>query len=220
MAALGRELRVNLQGIVARLSETESKALAQAVHNGGTAARESFKAMYGAEMPNLEPWTYHRKDTSLLLMFGDYLAGCFVVSEALSESLQRIIPEPARPAVSVVDAIPEIYQPAKSGWRQPEPRPVRIFESSETTPLELRSVLQLVKSGRLSVTEKSLRPTEASVRLIAQCLVAPDFDAEVPRAASGSHGVEATGSYRAHAWGVLVQQCGWAKPRRGVLILT
>ena len=168
---------MNLQGIVARLSETESKALAQAVHNGGTAARESFKAMYGAEMPNLEPWTYHRKDTSLLLMFGDYLAGCFVVSEALSESLQRIIPEPA---VSVVDAIPEIYQPAKSGWRQPEPRPVRIFESSETTPLELRSVLQLVKSGRLSVTEKSLRPTEASVRLIAQCLVAPDFDAELP----------------------------------------
>jgi len=76
------------------------------------------------------------------------------------------------------------------------------------------------QSGRLSVTEKSLRPTEASVRLIAQCLVAPDFDAEVPRAASGSHGVEATGSYRAHAWGVLVQQCGWAKPRRGVLILT
>ena len=97
VAALDKELRVNLQGIVARLSDTERKALAQAVHNGGIVARESFKAMYGAEMPNLEPWTYHRKDTSLLLMFGDYLAGCFVVSEALSESLQRIIPEPARP---------------------------------------------------------------------------------------------------------------------------
>jgi hypothetical protein len=31
-------------------------------------ARESFKAMYGVEMPNLEPWAYHRKDASLALL--------------------------------------------------------------------------------------------------------------------------------------------------------
>jgi hypothetical protein len=220
MAALDKELRLNLSGILTRLSETEHKALAQAVHNGGTVARESFKAMYGVEMPNLEPWTYHRKDTSLLLMFGECVAGCYAVSEALIESLQSMIPEPAKPAISVVDAIPEIYQPVKTGWREPAPRPVRIFESSEIAPLELRSVLQLVRAGKLSVTDKSLRPTEASARLIAQCLVAPDFDAENPRAASGSHRVEATGSFRAHAWGVLIQQCGWARPRRGILALT
>jgi hypothetical protein len=72
VAALDKELRVHLQGIVARLSETERKALAQAVHNGGMVVRENFKAMYGVEMPNLEPWTYGRKDTSLLLMFGEW----------------------------------------------------------------------------------------------------------------------------------------------------
>jgi hypothetical protein len=158
MAALDKELRSNLPGIVERLSETEHKALAQAVHNGGTIARESFKAMYGVDIPDLEPWAYHKRNASLLLMFGEYLAGCFVVSEALRKSLQGIIPEPARPAVSVVDAVPEIYQPAKTGWRKPTPRPVRIFASAEIAPLELRSVLQLVRSGKLFVTDKSLRP--------------------------------------------------------------
>jgi hypothetical protein len=220
MAALDKELRSNLPGIVERLSETEHKALAQAVHNGGTIARESFKAMYGVDIPDLEPWAYHKRNASLLLMFGEYLAGCFVVSEALRKSLQGIIPEPARPAVSVVDAVPEIYQPAKTGWRKPTPRPVRIFASAEIAPLELRSVLQLVRSGKLFVTDKSLRPTDAGARLIAQSLVAPDFDAEIPQTASGSHRVEAAGSYRAHAWGVLIQQCGWAKPRRGILAFT
>jgi hypothetical protein len=220
VAALDKELRVNLEGTVARLSKTERKALAQAVHNGGVVARESFKAMYGVEMPDLGPWTYHSRDASLLLMFGECLAGRFALSEALTEPLQRILPEPARPAVSVVDAIPEIYQPEKTGWRAAAPRPVRVYESSETAPLELRSVLQLVRSGKLSVTDKSLRPTEAGARLIAQCLVAPDFDGEDPRAASGSSRVEAAGSFRAHAWGVLIQQCGWARPRRGILALT
>ncbi|MBN1567167.1 MAG: hypothetical protein JXA73_04945 [Acidobacteria bacterium] len=218
--ALDKELRSNLPGVVARLSETEHMALEQAVHNGGTVAHESFKAMYGVEMPNLESWTYHRKDVSLLLMFGECLSGCFVVSEGLRESLQRIIPEPARPAVSIVDAIPEIYHPVKTGWREAAPRPVRIYESSETAPLELRSVLLLVRSGKLLVTDKSLRPTEASVRLIAHCLVAPDFNAEDAPQASGSHRVEAVGNFRAHGWGVLVQQCGWARPRRGILALT
>ena len=71
MTALDQELRSNLARIVHRLSETERKALAQAVHNGGVVARESFKAMYDVEMPNLEPWTYRSKDPSLLLMLGE-----------------------------------------------------------------------------------------------------------------------------------------------------
>jgi hypothetical protein len=219
LAALDKELRLNLQGIVARLSETERKALAQAVHSGGMVARESFKAMYGVEMPNLEPWTYHRKDASLLLMLGEHLSGRFAVSETLRGSLQRIIREPARPAVSVVEAIPGSFQPVKKGWREATPRQVRVYESSEIALLELRSVLQLVRSGKLSVADKGRHPTEASVRLTAQCLAAPDFDAHDPHT-SGSRRVDAAGSYRAHAWCVLVQQCGWAKPRRGVLALT
>ena len=130
-AALDKELRSNLPGIVARLSETECKVLAQAVHGGGEISRESFKAMYGVEMPNLELWTYHRKDPSLLLMMGEGSAGHFVVFEALKESLRRFVPKPPNPAISVLDIIPEIHQPAKNGWREAASRQVRVYESSE-----------------------------------------------------------------------------------------
>ena len=88
-AALEKELRSNLPCIVTRLSETERKALAQAAHKGGEIARESFKAMYGVEMPVLEPWTYRRKDASLLLMFGEGSSGRFVVFDELLDSLRR-----------------------------------------------------------------------------------------------------------------------------------
>lgn len=220
MTALEKELWSNLARIVTRLSETERKTLAQAVHNGGVVARESFEAMHGIAMPNLEPWTYHRKDPSLLLMLGEGSSGRFVVFDPLLKSLQRLVPEPPKPAVFSLDAIPEIHRPAKKGWRETAPRQVHVYESCEIAPLELRSVLQLVRSGKLSVADKSLRPTEATTRLIAQSLVAPDFDAEVPQPVSRSHQVEAAGSIRAHAWGVVIQQCGCAKPRRGTLVLT
>jgi hypothetical protein len=219
-AALEKELRSNLARIVTRMSETERKALAQAVHNGGVVAREGFEAMHGIAMPNLEPWTYHRKDPSLLLMLGEGSSGRFVVFDPLLESLQRLVPEPVKPAVISLDAIPEIHHPAKKGWREFAPRQVHVYDGREIAPLELRSVLQLVRSGKLSVADKSLRPTEATTRLIAQSLVAPDFEVEDPQATSRSHQAETAGNIRAHAWGVVIQQCGWAKPRRGTLVLT
>ncbi len=220
LAALDKELQSNLPGIVARLSEAERQLLAHAVHSGGEVARENFKAMYSVEMPNLDRWAYSRKDASLLLMFGKGWEGGFAIFDALMESLQRVVPKPPKPNITTLDAIPKIHQPAKKSWREAIPRQVRIYESSEIAPLELRSVLQLVGSGKLSVTGKGLRPTEASTRLIKRCLVVPDFDTEDFQAPSRSYGAESVESFRAHAWGVVIQQCGWAKSRHGTLVLT
>ena len=220
MTALDQELRSNLMRIVHRLSETERRVLAQAVHNGGIVAGESFEAMHGIAMPNLEPWTYRRKDASLLLMLGEGSSGRFEVFQPLIESLQRLVPELPVPTLFSIDVIPEIHHPAKKGWRNASSRPVHVHKSCDIAPLELCSVLQLVRSGKLSVTDKSLRPTEATTRLIAQSLVAPDYDVEDPQAVSRSHRDETAGSIRAHAWGVVIQQCGWAKSRRGTLALT
>ncbi len=219
-SALDRELQSNLAGIVAQLSETECRVLALAVHGDGSITRERFKAMCGIDMPNLEPWSYQSKDPSLLLMFGAGSSWRFVVTDALLEPLQRILPKPPEATASSLDVIPEIHHPAKQGWREAVQRQVCVYQSSEIAPLELRSVLQLVRSGVLTVADKSQRPTEAATRLIAQCLVTPDFDIEDPQTTSRSPRVETAGSVRAHAWGVVIQQCGWAKPHRGLLVLT
>lgn len=158
--ALDRELQLNLPGIVARLSEIECKALALAVHGDSGITCERFKAMFGVDMPDLEPWSYRSKDPSLLLMLGEGSSWRFVVSDALLESLQRIVPKPPEATVPSLDVIPEIHHPARRGWREAAPRPVHVYQCSEIAPLELRSVLQLVRSGKLSVADKSLRPTE------------------------------------------------------------
>lgn len=220
MAALGNELHSNLPGIVARLTEIECKGLALAVHGDGRITRDRFKAMFGVDMPDLEPWTYRSKDPSLLLMLGRGSSWRFVVSDELLEPLRQVVPKPPVATVSALDVVPEINNPAKRGWREAALRPVHVYASSEIAPLELRSILQLVRSGKLSVADKSLRPTEVSTRLIAQCLVAPDFDLEDPQTIARSHRVETAGNVRAHAWGVVIQQSGWAKPRRGTLALT
>jgi hypothetical protein len=52
-----------------------------------------------------------------------------------------------------------------------------------------------------------------------EALVVPDFALEPPKEEIDQW-TELGGPVRAHAWGVLVQQCGWARPQAGGLKLT
>jgi len=100
-------------------------------------------------------------------------------------------------------------------------KPLQVFESERIAPSELARVLRLVQAGKLKVTDSTQRPTDGSTRLIGEALVAPEFDLEEPPERRGQWSSEAkAGPVRAHAWGVLVQQCGWAKPKSGALALT
>jgi hypothetical protein len=55
--------------------------------------------------------------------------------------------------------------------------------------------------------------------VLAEALLVPDFALDPP-AEGRNQSTELSGPVRAHAWGVLVQQCGWAKCRGGALTLT
>ena len=88
---------------------------------------------------------------------------------------------------------------------------------------EVRRVLTLVQAGKISLQDKSKRPTTAAERLLGTALAAPDFDLELPPDAVDAHrfGSPLTaGPVRAHAWAVVVQQCGWCKARGNTLTLT
>ena len=71
--------------------------------------------------------------------------------------------------------------------------------------VEAKRVLQLVAAGKLKVSEKTRLPSAACIKQVKSCLCEPET-LETPR--------------RALAWPVLIQQCGWAKPRAGKLLLT
>jgi hypothetical protein len=90
-------------------------------------------------------------------------------------------------------------QPSQIGIQRPPIRAERVFRrSSLGSPLVF---LRVEWAGEL-------------------LLVAPDFALEEPDKKREWGQAEKAGPVRSHAWGVLVQQCGWAKPKGGALVLT
>ena len=217
IAALDQLVHGDIRRILDHLSDAERKLVAEAAYGGGGVDTVRFAAKYGIECP-LPRHVYPPSTASpLLLLIGDQY-GPRRLPDSVAKVLRTLLEEPAAVKVTATDSLPAVYAPP-SNRRTQTPRPIHAYESERTVFLELRSVLKLVHAGKLKVTDKSRRPTEDAVRLIGEVLVVPDFLLEPP-AEEITQYTERAGAVRAHAWGVLVQQCGWAKARSGRLTLT
>ena len=73
-----------------------------------------------------------------------------------------------------------------------------------------------MQAGKIRITEKSKRPTGAAVRIVSRSLIGPDFQLNDEVTSSGE---TPPGSVRAHAWPVLLQQCGLCKAKGSTLEL-
>ena len=209
-------LQRRLPEVVAQLSETERLFLAEAVNMSSCTHPVSFSAKYGAPCPF--PTRYGDYDSLLNILLGEEY-GEPRIPEALTDELRRILPEPRQASIQIVEEIPTLHNVPGRWGRKATTRPVRVHEGHRMALDELRRVLNLAQAGRIRVAHKTKRPTEASVREIDKVLVGPDFDLEDPENQDWKY-YEQAGSVRAHAWGVLLQQCKWAKPRANKLSLT
>ncbi len=222
--ALERHAVAHLPEIVARLSPTERLYLAEAVHQGRLLGSVEFAAKHNLAAPSWNRYSGYREETaSLLLLFlyapsrGSFqepgVIGCW------RDPLRKLLAEPplARPCPTA--ALPSTYRFKHRYGDKEEERPLRVYESERVAPLELPRVLRLIRSAKAKVTGSGKRPTDAAARLLGASLLAPDLDLELPESRRTDR-TEAAGAVRAHAWGVLVQQCGWAKPRGDALVLT
>jgi len=220
--ALGRYLDTRLSAFVKALSPVEKQFLAEAAYNRGMVDAAAFEAKYDSPCPEPGRWVRAANAFPLLiLIFEEHgLEGRVCIPREVGARLRKLLPKPAPLAVETADDPPAVHVPAVRGWHDPgDERPVRVHEGERIALQELRRVLGLVQAGKLRVTAKSKRPTDASARLVSKVLIAPDFDLEPPEEEAEQYD-ERAGAVRAHAWGVVVQQCGWAKPRGGKLALT
>jgi hypothetical protein len=131
----------------------------------------------------------------------------------IAEIYRSRIKPPQKPEPSTIENPPETF----------ENRPVKIFSGERDAPTQVARVLRLIQSGKMKVTDSTKRPTEASVRALSGLLIQPDFELEFPEGGEKPWPhlkPNPAGAVRAHAWGVLVQQCGWARARAGALMLT
>lgn len=218
IAGLDCYVRENLRNLIVHCSVTEKQLLAEAAHNGGRVDPTAFRAKYGVACPLPENPHWGTTKTPLLLLL-DYQDGAWKMPPSIAERLRMLFEKPAPVTVQVVETLPTEYTPPKQHWRKPAVRPIHIHEGERIVIVELRSVLKLVQAGKLKVTDKGGRPTEDTVRLISEVLVVPDFLVDAPPETTDKY-TERGGAIRAHAWGVLVQQCEWARAKGGRLALT
>ena len=141
----------------------------------------------------------------------------------LEEPLRQLLPPPKGVEVRHVTRIPNAWPSEQQSPSNDPIRPVHAYESERVAPAELARVLRLVQAGKVKVTDSAGRPTDATVRLIGESLVVPDFEVEIPENARSDwdrRHYTAAGPVRAHSWPVLLQQCGWARAQGGTLTLT
>jgi hypothetical protein len=204
---------------VSVLSEVEQDFLAEAAHGDGWVDPSAFSAKYGTECFHPLSWVDSRKayPLQLLLHGDDWMVG---IPREVAGLFKQLLPKPAEVTVETARDLPETYRPpGPVGQEEDDARRVNVHEGERVVFQELRRILGLVQAGKIKVSPKKLRPTSATVKLLTKALAVPDFDLEMPQAEQ-DRWYEAGGACRAHAWGVLVQQCGWAKPKGSALALT
>jgi hypothetical protein len=225
--AIESQLTHNLPGVLERLTLEEKCWLAECAHQGRFVSAREFQAKYNSQCPVPRYQYSWREEVSLLVPFVSIPAyrhedqACLL--PAFEEPLRALLPKPQGVKARVADRLPKAWPSEQQCLGGDRIRPVHVFESERIGPVELARVLRLVQGGKVRVTDASQRPTDATTRLVAQTLVVPDFDLEIPEADRSDwdrRHYAAAGAARAHAWPVLVQQCGWARSKAGVLTLT
>jgi hypothetical protein len=219
--AIAREVETNPREVLGRMAEGERLLLAEAAFHGGCVNLAVFSAKYGFSLPLPDRWMRPDKTGLAALMFQRNEWDDYRIPEGLATALKGLLPPPEPARVKIVDSLPDSYAPPKRYAHSPNPlsRNLHIHEGEGAVFAELRRVLRLVQAGKVKVTDKGGRPTDGTVRLLSAALASPDFDLKSPSEETNKY-EEKAGPVRAHAWGVLLQQCGFAKPGAGSLVLT
>lgn len=222
-AAIEKQLRDNLDGFVNCLSDSEKHLLAESAHQGCLIGPREFEAKFGGPCPMPKAFYGYREEVSLLVAViclpRDAYEGEPELAGALIGPLQRLLPKPAAPQPHTLPELPKFWPSEQQHVGGEKIRPVHVHEGERIAPTELGRVLRLIQGGKLKVAASNHRPTDAATRLMGEALLVPDFSLEPPKE-DIDEWTQPGGPVRAHAWGVLVQQCGWARPHGGALKLT
>jgi hypothetical protein len=199
------------------LNEMNQAAVQEALKSPlGRLDPERFEAKYGRG----PGWGNERSPSALglLLPMGS------AIPKDLRPILSRFVPEPRPLAIASEEELPATVPDPRAGWwtrrgEKAEPIPLRQRLTAAAASRELSTVLRLAESGKLRVSDKTRKPTEATVKAIAPLLVGGDFyDAEDASEYKDDPGADVT--IRAFAWPCLLQAAGLVSISGGKLGLS
>jgi len=140
--------------------------------------------------------------------------------------LKTFVPKPAAAKVKTLPELPAAYDLPWSRWN-PKTRTgetgtaevaLAVHQTELTAQRELLSVLRLIDSGKVSVSDKTRRPTAATTKAITNVLEGGDYYPVLP-VKSKWHD-ENAGPIRAFAWPLIAQAGGLAQLSGSKLQLT
>jgi hypothetical protein len=213
--------RLAREGIVRQLYDSLDEISQGAVQEAlkdrkGRLDSRRFQAKYGRK-PNQGT---ERSPTALGLLMPQGSA----IPKDMRPILAKFVPEPRPLAISSDEELPETVPDPYASWsarrgETAEPIPLRQRPTATSASRELTTVLRLVESGKLKVSEKTRRPTDATVKMIAPLLVGGDFY-EAEDVSEYSHDPGSDLTIRAFAWPCLLQAAGLVSVSGGKLGLS
>ena len=213
-----------LKSVWQGLDELQRAAVAEVVHSSSTQFfADRFAAKYGRD-PNWGPdaeYGFPQEPTPLLFFF--YHG---VMPDDLKERLKAFVPEPAATMIDTFPELPDAYglpwymgnSETRTEEEGTEDVLLEVHKTEVTAQRELLSVLRFVDSGKVSVSDKTRRPSAAAVKEITTILEGGDYYPVLP-VKSKWHD-ENAGPIRAFAWPMIVQAGGLAQLSGSKLQLT
>jgi len=177
-----------LRDLYERLGARERAAVSEVVHGWSRSLdRRRFRAKYGGNPDG----------GSTLSLF---LYGSGVMPDDLRQRLREFVPAPAPAALTTLDDLPE----------QIDDEPLTVRETERAALHDLHAVLRLVESGRVSVSDRTRRPSTTAMRALAAALQGGEpYPDEM-----------GLGAMNAFAWPMLIQAAGLAQLQGSRLGLT
>jgi hypothetical protein len=217
----GDRLRAVWQG----LDELQRAAVAEVVHSSSTefvAGRFHAKYGRGPNWGTTDQYGYHRSPSAL----GFFFYGKGVMPDDLKARLKAFVPLPAEAKINTLAELPAAYDLPYSRWnaktrteeKGTKAVPLTVRESERPAQRELLSMLRLIDSGKVSVSDKTRRASAATVEGITGILESGDYYPRLP--VTNKWHDENAGPIRAFAWPLLVQAGGLAQLSGSKLQLT
>ncbi len=221
-----------LRALWARLDETQQAAVSETIHaTQGRFLAERFRAKYG-RAPNWGSsrdsigYIYgYKKEPSLLCLFiyQDQLP------DDLRARLREFVPVPLRASLKLTDEAPEVFNLREEMFKDARKREVRVKqipverrEMERAAQSDLQTVLRLAETGKITVSDKTLRPTASATKLIAPLLRGGDYyyqpDDEPPTRKKSYE--QEIGPIKAFAWPLILQAARLAEISGNHLTLT
>ena len=173
------------------LDDLQKAAVAEVVHSSDTTFPvERFRAKYGRlpDFGSVSRWPRDQHPAALRFFFYAIERGGGVMPDDLKERLTAFVPPPVAATVESLEQLPAAYDRPFERWNArtkkaehgTESIPLTVRETERSAQRELLSVLRLVDAGKVAVSDKTRRPSSATIDAITAVLEGSDYYPFVP----------------------------------------